>query len=89
MWKRRFSVLGPDSRIRLNVDTTMSIIVACAVLHNFIRRRYSSDDVVITEESFMRDELEDSASFSSGFVTLSAEGVDFRRSVINSHFRDQ
>ncbi|MCL4138576.1 UNVERIFIED_CONTAM: hypothetical protein GTU68_043350 [Idotea baltica] len=32
--KRRFSVLGPDSRMRNSLDTNMAIIVACTILHN-------------------------------------------------------
>ena len=31
MWKRKFSILGQDSRIRVKIETVMTLIVACAV----------------------------------------------------------
>ena len=37
--KSRFSVLGPDSRIRLNAKKASAVVVACAVLHSMCMER--------------------------------------------------
>lgn len=87
IWKRCFSILGPDSRIRLKLDTTMAVIVACAVLHNFIRQHKAFTSMT-SECISISDEQSDNASFNTGSAYNSTEGAAFRKSIINSHFRD-
>ncbi|RWS18429.1 putative nuclease HARBI1-like protein, partial [Leptotrombidium deliense] len=75
-WKRKFFCLS--SKLRLKIDTSMAVIVACGVLWNFLLEQ--KDDEFAGEQIFeAEDEREStSAGDSSGFAK--------RRSLINNYF---
>ena len=57
MWKRKFSILGQDSRIRVKIETAMTLIVACAVIHNLAKSEGEPDEgVELDDDSFDQTE---------------------------------
>lgn len=75
-WKRRFAVLGPDSRIRLSLNTTMAVIVSCAVLHNFCKRDALFDVPAVAEDGQVDGLMADN----------NVEGRALRQMIVNRFF---
>lgn len=78
--KRRFACLGPDSRLRLRLETTMSVIVACAVLHNLCISRNINLPEMELPVNFV--------NFNQGVGERRLAGNVFRRRIINQYFNN-
>ena len=80
--KARFSVLGPDSRIRLKCETTTVMVVACAVLHNIcVRKKVSLEDEIPLNLEDFNQTLSFAATGNS-----TVRGSAFRASLIRRFF---
>lgn len=79
IWKRKFSVLSADSRIRLRIDSVMNVCCACAYLHNTL---ISLNDEIDDESySYVVDDHQPSLPEND-----SPRGSALRRSIIDTIF---
>lgn len=75
VWKRRFACLS--QKLRLNLDHTLAVIVAVAVLHNIALQE--NDTVIIDsdpEENVVTEPVE---------VHISSEGNRFRQLLVDQY----
>ena len=78
--KKRFSVLGPDSRLGCKLDINMAIIVACVVLHNLAIFANEDDD-------FPQLAVENGNNFDQGeVVAQNTRGNAMRQAIIDRYF---
>lgn len=77
VFKKRFSCLGPDSRLRLKVDTVLRVIMACSILHNLAIERNENEEL---------SEKEDEGAFNQGTGSDNVSGAAFRRTIIHNYF---
>ena len=78
VWKRRFPCIQEGLRTKL--DTTLTIIVAVAVLYNFGKR--VGDEIPEEGEHSLEDDLADAQVQNAG----NANGNAVRRTLIENHF---
>ena len=78
MWKRRFPCIQEGLRTKL--DTTLTIIVAVAVLYNFGKR--VGDELPEEDEHPLEDDLADAQVQNAA----NANGNAVRRTRIENHF---
>lgn len=84
VWKRRFPCLA--KRLRTKLDTTLTIIVAVAVLYNF-GKRYG-DELPEYEDEDPRHPRDDGEDDQDDHPAATANGNAVRRTIIENHFSD-
>lgn len=75
--KSRFSVLGPDSRIRLKPEKVSAVVVACSFLHNLCLEWNIPEDIHIVNEV---------QAFDQGSPSQNLIGNSFRSVLIRRFF---
>ena len=80
-WKQRFRCL--QIPIRLNLEAAQDVIVACACLHNLIKRHgvETAENLNDDDAAALVEPKYDTSLFPDTLV-----GTQFRRSIVNQYF---